>query len=103
MMMFVKCPTCGKYAEKEVPFCIGDEVSFVWRQVTISFRSTHVRITTKTGKITSVIHDSAVVRSRGKDYLLDKSCISPAYEPSALTVRMVGICQCQANSPQPKE
>ncbi|EEQ6524717.1 hypothetical protein [Escherichia coli] len=94
MMMFVKCPACGKYAEKEVPFRIGDKVSFAWQQVSMSARNTRIRITTKTGKITSVNNDSAVVRSRGKDYCLDKSCISPANEPSVLTVRMVGICQC---------
>lgn len=89
-MMFVKCPACGKYAEKEVTFRVGDKVKFVWQTATAN----HIRITSKTGKVTSLGGGSAVVRSRGKDYLLGQDVLSPVNEPSSLTVMMVGICQC---------
>ncbi|APV88269.1 hypothetical protein [Salmonella enterica] len=103
-MMYFKCPTCGKYAEKEASFRLGDKVSFVWQVVSTTPQRARVRVTTKTGKVTSLTNSSAVVRSRGKDYLLDQGALSPANEPSPLTVMMTGVCQCQlANSPQRKE
>lgn len=103
-MMYFRCSTCGKYAEKEASFRVGDKVNFVWQAVSASPQRTRIKVTTKTGKITSLANGSAVVRSRGKDYLLDQDVLSPANEPSALTVMMIGVCQCQlANSPQRKE